>query len=146
MGRAPRGCGGGGRSVPCSSLQRQAGHDPAGQRPLTGCLRARPAGTAAGQQDAAAADRQARAEQALSLTLFCALCGFFMAAFFLSRSYNIMLYTLAAIVVGHYASMRQRHDTLPRFTLSVSGWRWLPIALVAVVVLYVLVTVLLRMP
>ena len=103
-------------------------------------------GTAAGQQDAAAADRQARAEQALSLTLFCALCGFFMAAFFLSRSYNIMLYTLAAIVVGHYASMRQRHDTLPRFTLSVSGWRWLPIALVAVVVLYVLVTVLLRMP
>ena len=102
-------------------------------------------GTAANQQDAAAEDRQARAEQALSLTLFCALCGFFMAAFFLSRSYNIMLYTLAAIVVGHYASMRQRHDTLPRFTLSVSGWRWLPIALAVVAALYVLVAVLLRM-
>lgn len=102
-------------------------------------------GTAANQADTAAEDRQARSEQALSLTLFCALCGFFMAAFFLSRSYNIMLYTLAAIVVGHYASMRKRHDTLPRFTLSVSGWRWLPIALVVVAALYVLVAVLLRM-
>ena len=56
-----------------------------------------------------------------------------------------MLYTLAAIVVGHYASMRQRHDTLPRFTLSVSGWRWLPIALAVMAALYVLVAVLLRM-
>ncbi|MEW9573375.1 O-antigen ligase family protein [Rhodanobacter sp. Si-c] len=102
-------------------------------------------GTVADRATAAAEDRQARAEQALSLTLFCALCGFFMAAFFLSRSYNIMLYTLAAIVVGHYSSMRKRHDVLPRFTLSVSGWRWLPIALVVVAALYVLVAVLLRM-
>ncbi|MEW9625415.1 O-antigen ligase family protein [Rhodanobacter geophilus] len=101
-------------------------------------------GTAANPAEAAA-DRQARAEQALSLTLFCALCGFFTAAFFLSRSYNIMLYTLAAIVAGHYASMRKRHDALPRFTLSVSGWRWPPIALVVVAALYVLVAVLLRM-
>ena len=104
-----------------------------------------PSGTVANHDSAAAEDRQARAEQALSLTLFCALCGFFMAAFFLSRSYNIMLYTLAAIVVGHYASMRKRHDVLPRFTLAVSGWRWLPIALVVVAALYVLVAVLLRM-
>jgi putative inorganic carbon (hco3(-)) transporter len=92
-------------------------------------------GAAANKQETAAEDRQARAEQALSLTLFCALCGFFTDAFFLSRSYNIMLYTLAAIVVGHYASMRKRHDTLPRFTLSVSGWRWLPIALAVVAAL-----------
>lgn len=91
-----------------------------------------------------AGDRQARSEQTLTLTLFCALCGFFTAAFFLSRSYNIMLYTLAAIAVGHYASMRQRHAALPRFALTVSGWRWLPIALASVVALYVLVAVLLR--
>ncbi|GAB3786482.1 O-antigen ligase family protein [Dyella agri] len=101
-------------------------------------------GTAPDQHDTAAEARQARAEQALSLTLFCALCGFFLAAFFLSRSYNIMLYTLAAVAVGHYANMRQRHDTLPRFALSVSGWRWLPIALVSVVALYILVAILLR--
>jgi O-antigen ligase len=83
-------------------------------------------------------------EKALTLTLLCALCGFFAAAFFLSRSYNIMLYTLAAIVVGHYAGMRQRHAALPLFTLSGSGWRWLPISTVAVAALYVLVAVLLR--
>ena len=83
-------------------------------------------------------------ERALTLALLCALCGFFAAAFFLSRSYNIMLYTLAAIVVGHYASMRQRHVGLPLFTLSGSGWRWLPLTLVAVAALYVLVAVLLR--
>ncbi|NUR23839.1 MAG: O-antigen polymerase, partial [Frateuria sp.] len=76
--------------------------------------------------------------------LLCALCGFFAAAFFLSRSYNIMLYTLAAIVVGHYASVRQRHAALPLFTLFGSGWRWLPITTVAVAALYVLVAVLLR--
>ncbi|WP_426661098.1 O-antigen ligase family protein [Rhodanobacter aciditrophus] len=104
------------------------------------------AGAAADREGAAAEGRRTRAEQALSLTLFCALCGFFTAAFFLSRSYNIMLYTLAAIVVGHYTGMRLRHDTLPRFTLSASGWRWLPISLMAVIALYVLVAVLLRMP
>ncbi len=111
-----------------------------------GTVAAAPAsGTVADHADAAAAEQQARAEQTLSLTLFCALCGFFTAAFFLSRSYNMMLYTLAAIVVGHYASMRSRHDALPRFTLSASGWRWLPISLVVIAALYVLVAVLLRM-
>ena len=112
----------------------------------------RPAAAAAGtaaiaeRTHAATDERQARAEQALSLTLFCALCGFFTAAFFLSRSYNIMLYTLAAIVVSHYTNLRKRHDTLPRFTLSASGWRWLPISLVVIAALYVLVAVLLRLP
>lgn len=104
------------------------------------------AGTATDHADTAAEAHQDRAEQALSLTLFCALCGFFAAAFFLSRSYNIMLYTLAAIVVGHYATLRKRHDTLPRFALSTSGWRWLPISLIVIAALYALVAVLLRMP
>ena len=93
---------------------------------------------------AAAMDVAAATDKALALTLLCALCGFFAAAFFLSRSYNIMLYTLAALVVGHYASVRQRHAALPLFTLSGSGWRWLPITTVAVAALYVLVAVLLR--
>ena len=57
-----------------------------------------------------------------------------------------MLYTLAAIVVSHYTNLRKRHDTLPRFTLSASGWRWLPISLVVIAALYVLVAVLLRLP
>ena len=93
---------------------------------------------------AVAVDAAVATDRSLALSLLCALCGFFAAAFFLSRSYNIMLYTLAAIVVGHYASVRQRHAALPLFTLFGSGWRWLPITTVAVAALYVLVAVLLR--
>lgn len=111
-----------------------------GQHPLPSA-----AGATTSPGSTAADRQQAGAEHALSLTLFCALCGFFTAAFFLSRSYNIMLYTLAAIVVGHYATMCKRHDMLPRFTLSVSGWRWLPIALAVIAAFHVLVAVLLRM-
>lgn len=110
----------------------------------TRAAQAAPAAASATAADRPAGDRQARAERALTLALFCSLCGFFTAAFFLSRSYNMMLYTLAAVVVGHYASMRSRHDALPRFTLSASGWRWLPIAMVSVVALYILMTLLLR--
>lgn len=84
------------------------------------------------------------AELALSLTLLCALSGFFAAAFFLSRSYNIMLYTLAAIVVAQYMGARQRHPTLPLFSLSTSGLRWLPIAIAAIMGLFLTVAVLLR--
>jgi len=83
-------------------------------------------------------------EKSISLTLFCALWGFFAAAFFLSRSYNIMLYTLAAIVVGHYISMRRKYTSLPMFTLSVTGWRWVPLSIIAIIALYVIVAVLLR--
>lgn len=83
-------------------------------------------------------------ERGLALTLLLAQCGFFAAAFFLSRSYIVVLYLLAAVVVGHYLEVRQRHPALPAFGLS-EGWlRWVPVSLGSIAGLFVVVAVLLH--
>ncbi len=83
-------------------------------------------------------------EQVLALTLLLSLCGLFAAAFFLSRSYMIVLYLLAALVTGYYIGARQRFPGLPTFSLSNDWWRWVPATMGSIVGLYVLVAVLLR--
>ncbi|MBB3228581.1 O-antigen ligase [Luteibacter sp. Sphag1AF] len=83
-------------------------------------------------------------ERTIALTLLLVLCGLFAAAFFLSRSYMIVLYLLAAMAVGYYIGARQRFPDLPAFELSRSGWRWVPAAMGGVAALFVLVAVLLR--
>lgn len=83
-------------------------------------------------------------EQAIALALLLALCGMFTAAFFLSRSYMIVLYLLAAVVTGHYIGARQRYPELPAFRLSAQWWRWVPATMGSIAGLYVLVAVLLR--
>lgn len=77
-------------------------------------------------------------------TLLLAQCGFVAAAFFLSRSYTVVLYLLEAIVVGHYLGVRRRFPELRAFSLTAEGWRWLPIAAASIVVLFIVVAVLLR--
>ncbi len=83
-------------------------------------------------------------EQTLTLTLLLALCGFFSAAFFLSRSYTILLYLLTAVVVGYYVGARRRMPSLPRFRLADRGWRWLPISVASIAGLFVMVTLMLH--
>ena len=80
----------------------------------------------------------------MALTLLLSLCGLFCAAFFLSRSYMIVLYLFAAMVTGYYIGARQRHPSLPDLRLSDSGWRWVPAAAGSIAALFVLVAVLLR--
>lgn len=82
-------------------------------------------------------------DRAIAFTLFLALCGFFVAAFFLSRSYVVVLYLLAALVVAHYTAMRSHNDALPGFGLSHDLLRWPLLAVGGVVGLYVVVKVLL---
>jgi hypothetical protein len=84
-----------------------------------------------------------RAERRIGVTLFIALCGFFAAAFFLSRSYVIVLYILAAMVVGQYTLVSGRHPDLPRFRLGSDIGRWLAVSIGSIVALYVIVKVLL---
>ena len=54
----------------------------------------------------------------IAMALLLSLAGFFTCAFFLSRSYVVILYLLAAIVVAHYVDMRRDDPSLPHFTLS----------------------------
>lgn len=76
-----------------------------------------------GDVDALVASEDARdasiAEgRGIAMALLLSLAGFFTCAFFLSRSYVVILYLLAAIVVAHYVDMRRDDPSLPHFTLS----------------------------
>ncbi|WP_243040995.1 O-antigen ligase family protein [Dyella sedimenti] len=86
----------------------------------------------------------AREERTLGLALLLSLCGMFAAAFFLSRSYMIVLYLVLAMVTGYYVGAQRRLPGLRMFTLSDGGWRWVPAAMGSIAGLYVLVAVLLR--
>ncbi len=86
-----------------------------------------------------------RKDRALTLTLLMSLSGFITAAFFLSRSYVIILYLLIAIVVAHYTRLREIYPSLPVFSLDKDLLRWPIYAVIGVIGLYVMVKVLLAM-
>lgn len=94
--------------------------------------------------DAAARIRDCAAERRLALTLLLSLSGMFAAAFFLSRSYTVVLYLVIAVVVGHYLGVRKRLPDLPELSLARDWWRWIPIALVAIVALFTITELLLH--
>lgn len=84
-------------------------------------------------------------ERRLGLALLLSLCGMFAAAFFLSRSYTVLIYLVIAIVVGEYIGARRRFPDLPSFSLSEGWWRWIPVAVGSVVALYLAVKILLAL-
>lgn len=94
-------------------------------------------------QDATGSAPAWRDERALATTLLLSLTGFFSAAFFLSRSYVILLYLLAAVVVGFHAWARERHPALPAFPLAREWLRCLVMSAVGVVALFIVVRILL---
>lgn len=102
-------------------------------------LRYKP-GTAAGPEQT----NDWRGECGIAFTLLLSLCGLFTSAFFLSRSYTVVMYLLIAVVVGYYMGVRQRFPGLPAFRLSESWWRWVPVAMGSIAVMFVVVAVLLR--
>ena len=54
----------------------------------------------------------------LSITFLYCYTGLCLAAFFLSRSYNILLYTMYALTAAHYINMQLKWNTLPNVYLS----------------------------
>jgi putative inorganic carbon (HCO3(-)) transporter len=84
-----------------------------------------------------------KTERALALTLLLAQVGYIGTAFFLSRSYVILLYLLAAIVLGWYTGARRRWPDLPNYALSRDLVRWPTLAVASIVGLYILVKILL---
>lgn len=83
--------------------------------------------------------------RAIAMTLLLSLIGFFTSAFFLSRSYVIILYLLAALVVAHYTEMCRDDPGLPRFSFSKDALLWPVVGLGSAIFLYVTVKVLLVM-
>lgn len=81
--------------------------------------------------------------RALSLTLLLSLVGFYTTAFFLSRSYVVVLYLLSALVLAHYLELRRRDPSLPDFALSRDALMWPMLSVGSVIGLYVLVKILL---
>lgn len=82
-------------------------------------------------------------ERAIALTLLLSLSGCIATAFFLSRSYAIVLYLLAALVVAVYANARRQFPSLPEFNLGHDLPRLVSSAVVAVIMLYAVVRILL---
>ena len=80
-----------------------------------------------------------KVERSLATTLLISQVGFFSAAFFLSRSYVIILYLLTALVLGWYTGARERWPELPRFELSRDLVRWSLIAVGSIVALFIIV-------
>lgn len=87
---------------------------------------------------------QAELERPLALTLLVTLCGMFTTAFFLSRSYMIVLYLIMAVAVGYYVGARDRLPNLEPTRLTRGWWRWVPAAMGSIAGLFVLVAILLR--
>jgi putative inorganic carbon (HCO3(-)) transporter len=83
-------------------------------------------------------------ERELAMTLLLSLCGMFAAAFFLSRSYNFVLYLVMAVVVGYYVGARKRFPGLRTFSLLEAWWRWVLVSIAGIVALFVTVMVLLH--
>lgn len=84
-------------------------------------------------------------DRAVAMTLLLSLSGFMASAFFLSRSYVVILYLLAALITAHYVAMQKRHAGLPEFKLTRDLVRWPVWSLISVVGLYVTVKVLLAL-
>ncbi|HET6631267.1 MAG TPA: O-antigen ligase family protein [Rhodanobacteraceae bacterium] len=84
-------------------------------------------------------DPEWQRERALAMTLLLSLCGFLAAAFFLSRSYLVILYLVAALAVGEYSGARSRWPQLRRFDLGRHLLRWPLLAAASIVVLFLTV-------
>lgn len=78
------------------------------------------------------------AERAIARTLLLSLSGCLAAAFFLSRSYAIVLYLLTALVVAAYANARRQFPSLPGVDL---GRDWVRLASLAALIVVLLYTV-----
>ncbi|OOG53669.1 O-antigen ligase family protein [Rhodanobacter sp. C03] len=98
----------------------------------------------AGKAAKLAVDGDLERESGIALTLLLSLCGMFAAAFFLSRSYMIVMYLLIAVVVGNFVRVRERIPEISGFSLLSGGWRWMLAAMGSIVFLVVIVTVLMH--
>ncbi len=82
-------------------------------------------------------------ERRIGMTLLLSLCALFTAAFFLSRTYVIVVYMLAALVVAEYAGAQERFPGLPTFRIGGDVPRLLMTSVAGVVAIFVITRALL---
>jgi O-antigen ligase len=81
-------------------------------------------------------------DKKLSVTFLYSLTGFCLAMFFLSRSYNIFLYTMYALIVAHYINMKLKWRDFPEVSLSQHWGKILIFTLGSVIGFYFLAMIL----
>ena len=81
-------------------------------------------------------------ERRMAMTLLIAMVGFFACAFFLSRSYVILLYILLGLVTGWYGGAQERWGGLPAFSGEGDWFKWCVLAVGSAIVLWIVVKVL----
>lgn len=81
-------------------------------------------------------------ERKVAMTLLIAMVGFFACAFFLSRSYVILLYILLGLVTGWYGGVQERWSDLPVLSVRRDWFKWSVVALASAVGLWLVVKVL----
>ena len=82
-------------------------------------------------------------DRSFAATLLLSLSGCMVAAFFLSRTYIVLIYLLTGLIVGFYLEARRRAPALPRFPLSNDLLLWPFVGVAGAVGLYIVVKVLL---
>ncbi len=78
----------------------------------------------------------------LGQTMFYSLVGFCVAAFFLSRSYNLLFYVLCGLATGLYIGARAVDPSLPKYSLVADLPKWVGATVLAVMSLYLMVRIL----
>ena len=78
----------------------------------------------------------------MAMTLLIAQVGFYACAFFLSRSYVILLYIMLGMVTGWYSGVRERWAGMPGFSAQRDWFKWCVVSVISVIVLWVVVKVL----
>ena len=81
-------------------------------------------------------------ERKMAMTLLIAMVGFFACAFFLSRSYVILLYILLGLVTGWYGGVQERWGGMPVLSVKRDWLKWCVVAVASTVALWLLVKVL----
>jgi len=96
-------------------------------------------GTQAGDP---AATAEWRVMHDIATTMFVSLCGLYMAVFFLSRTYVIVLYLIAAMVVGEYTIAGSKFPDIRPMRFGDDLLRWFGLSLATIALLFVIVRVL----
>ncbi len=81
-------------------------------------------------------------DSAIANVIFFSFVGFATSAFFLSRTYVVVLFVLCALAVGHYMGTRQRVPELPPYGFFSHFGLWATISMVSIVFLYIITKVL----